>query len=259
MYNTILYQKEEGIGLVTLNRPAALNALNSEVFSELAQVFDEIGRDNDVKAVIMTGAGGRAFAAGADIAEMVKYGSVEARGFVMLGKKACDKIYRLDKPVIAAISGFALGGGLEVAMCCDFRIASDNSRFGQPEINLAIIPGAGGTQRLPRLVGATRAKELVFTGDMIDAKTALDWGLVNRVVPADKVMEEARNFAKKLMSKSSIALTLAKNAVNDGTQMDLDNGLLYEIQCFAQAFATEDHKEGIEAFLQKRKASFKGK
>jgi len=165
----------------------------------------------------------------------------------------------LSKPVIAAVNGFALGGGCELAMCCDLRVASENAKFGQPEINLGIIPGAGGTQRLSRLVGMTKAKELIYTGDMIDANTAFTLGLVNKVVPPDKLMAEAKELARKLLSKSSVALSLAKKAATSGAEMDLSSGLDLEEQCFALCFATEDQKEGMTAFLQKRKPEFKGK
>lgn len=258
-YKYLLYSKEAGIGIVTINRPEALNALNGDVYNELYELFQEIEGDQDVRVVILTGSGERAFVAGADIAEMQPQNSIEINGFIGKARKASDRIYTLSKPVIAAITGFALGGGLELAMCCDLRVASEKARFGQPEINLGIIPGAGGTQRLTQLIGMTKAKELVYTGDMIDANTAFTIGLVNKVVPLDSLMTEAKGLARKLLSKSSIALSLAKKAVTYGAAMSLPSGLDLEAQCFALCFATEDQKEGMQAFIQKRKPEFKGK
>lgn len=258
-YRTILYEKENGIGVVCINRPQALNALNSEVLSELYQVFGEISTDNKVKVVIITGAGDKAFVAGTDITEMKSCSSLEIKSFAMAARKANEAIYNLGKPIIAAINGFALGGGLELAMVCDLRICSENAKFGQPEINLGIIPGGGGTQRLTRLVGMTKAKELLFTGDMIDAQTAVDIGLVNKVVPAGKLMDEAKALAQKLLDKGAVALRLAKTAINSGTNMDLVSALDFEAECFAMCFSTEDQKEGMNAFIEKRKPKFQGK
>ncbi len=257
-YQFLLSQKEEGVALVTVNRPSALNALNATVLEELYHLFLEIESDPSVRVVILTGAG-RAFIAGADIAYMHPQSSVEIRHFVAIARKAADQIYYLNKPVIAAVNGYALGGGCEIAMCCDIRIASENARFGQPEINLGIIPGIGGTQNLTRLIGVARAKELIFYGDTIDARTALSLGLVNRVVSPDQLMLETKSFAQKLLSKSSIALALAKKAVNAGVETGYFAGLNMENECFSQCFATEDQKEGMSAFLEKRKADFKGK
>jgi len=258
-YRTILYEKENGIGVVCINRPQALNALNSEVLSELYQVFGEISTDNKVKVVIITGAGDKAFVAGTDITEMKSRSSLEIKSFAMAARKANEAIYNLKKPVIAAINGFALGGGLELAMVCDLRVCSENAKFGQPEINLGIIPGGGGTQRLTRLVGMTRAKELLFTGDMIDAQTAIDIGLVNKVVPGGKLMDEAKALAQNLLGKGAVALRLAKTAIHSGANMDLNSALDFEAECFAMCFSTEDQKEGMNAFVEKRKPKFQGK
>jgi len=258
-YKSLLYSKEEGIGIVTINRPESLNALNGEVFTELYKLFQEIEDDQDVRVVILTGSGEKAFIAGADIAEMQPQSSVEIRSFIDKGRRASDRIYTLSKPVIAAINGFALGGGCELAMCCDLRVASENAKFGQPEINLGAIPGGGGTQRLSRLIGMTKAKELIYTGNAIDANTAFTMGLVNKVVPPESLMAEAKELARKLLSKSSIALALAKKAITSGANMNLPSGLDLEAECFALVFATEDQKEGMSAFLQKRKPEFKGK
>jgi enoyl-CoA hydratase len=258
-YNNILYEKDNGIGVVTINRPQALNALNEEACTELFKLFLEIENDPTVRVVIMTGSGEKSFVAGTDITNMANLNSAEARAFSTSLKKTYDAIWNLSKPVIAAVNGFALGGGCELAMVADLRIASENAKFGQPEINLGIIPGSGGTQRLTRLIGISRAKELVFTGSMIDANTALTMGLVNKVVPLANLMNEAKELAKKMLSKSSATLALAKIAINSGANTDLDTALGIEIQCFAQCFATEDQKEGMKAFLEKRKPAFKNK
>lgn len=258
-YRFLLYSKEDGIGTVTVNRPKSLNALNAAVYDELFHLFQEIEEDPEVWAVILTGSGDRAFIAGADVVEMKPQNSVQIRSFIDKCRRASDRIESLSKPTIAAINGFALGGGCELAMCCDFRIATENSRFGQPEINLGLIPGGGGTQRLVRLVGMSRAKELIYTGDMIDAATALSMGLVNKVVPAADLIAEAKAFAGKLLSKSSLTLSLAKKAVQGSLEAGLSGGLDLEAQCFALCFDTEDKVEGISALLEKRKPRFKGK
>jgi enoyl-CoA hydratase len=258
-YRFLLYSKEKGVVTVTINRPNVLNALNAEVYTELDELFQEIEGDQDARVVILTGSGERAFVSGTDIAEMQPQNAIEIRSLVDKIRKASDRIYTLSKPVIAAINGFALGGGCELAMCCDLRIASENAKFGQTEINLGIIPGGGGTQRLSRLIGMTKAKELIYIGDIIDANTALTLGLVNKVVPAGNLMAEAKELAQKLLSKSSVILSLAKKAINGGADMGLSSGLDLGGECFASCFATEDQKEGMAAFLQKRKPEFKGK
>ncbi len=258
-YQNLLYEKDNGIGIVTINRPQALNALNEEAYGELYSLFQDIEKDADVRVVIMTGSGEKSFIAGTDITSMVSLNAAQARVFAGQAKKTCDRIYSLSKPVIAAVNGFALGGGCEVAMCADLRIASENAKFGQPEITLGIIPGSGGTQRLSRLIGMTRTKELVFTGNMIDANAALTMGLVNKVVPQANLMNEAKELAKRIIRNSGIALTLAKIAINSGVNVDLTTGLDIELQCFAQCFATEDQKEGMKAFIEKRKPQFKNK
>jgi enoyl-CoA hydratase len=258
-YQTILFKKEDYIGIVTINRPESLNALNSTVYSELYELFGEIEKDAEVRVIILTGSGEKAFVAGSDITEMAPQNSMEIAAFVEVARQASDRIYYLNKPVIAAINGYALGGGCELTMCCDLRICSEKSRFGQPEINVGVIPGAGGTQRLSRLIGMTRAKELIYTGDMIDATTALNYGLVNKVVPAENLMSEAKALAEKLLTKSGSILSLAKAAMTGGAGMSLPDALSYEAQCFALCFATEDQKEGMKAFMEKRKAEFKNK
>src|SRR4030042_3781246 len=248
-YTTLLFEKKDGIGTVTINRPDKLNALNSTVYNELYDVFESIENNPEVRVVVLTGAGEKAFGAGSDVAEMQNMGPLEIQKFMATIRKASDYIYALTKPTIAAIHGYALGGGCELSMCCDLRIASEKARFGQPEINLGLIPGAGGTQHLTRLIGAAKAKEMIYLGDMIDAATALNLGLVNKVVPPEKLMEEAMEWAKKLASKSGPVLAMAKMAINTGLDTDIASGLNMETKCNALCFATEDCKEGIDAFL----------
>ena len=255
-YETILVEQEGPIGILKLNRPQALNALNSKVISELIVALEEIEKGVMPKVVILTGAGEKAFVAGTDIIEMEKLSSFEAREFANFVRQAIDKVAALNRPVIAAINGFALGGGCELAMACDIRIASEKAKIGQPETGLGIIPGSGGTQRLPRLVGVSKAKQLVFTGELIDAKTALEIGLVDKVVPPDQLMEETKKIAGTIASKPRTALALAKSAINRGLDMALQDGLSYEIECFAECFSTKDQKEGMRAFLEKRKPNY---
>jgi enoyl-CoA hydratase len=256
---TLLYSKENNIGVVTINRPQAANALNDLAYAELLQVFQEIEGDLEVRVVIITGSGEKSFVAGTDITNMAKLSAAEARAFSSRLKKTYDLIWNLEKPVIAAVNGYALGGGAELAMSADIIIASENARFGQLEINVGIIPGSGGTQRLQRLIGINRAKELIYTGKMIDAKTAYEYGIVNKVVPIADLMKEAKTLAATLLEKSSAILKLAKSAVNMGSNVDLNTGLNIEIECFAQCFATEDQKEAMAAFLEKRKPVLKNK
>ena len=255
-YDTIIVEQEGSVGVLRLNRPSALNALNSKVISELIIALDEIEKGVMPKVLIITGSGEKAFVAGTDIIEMEKLSSFEAREFARFARKAIDKVADLDRPVIGAINGFALGGGCELAMACDIRIASEKAKFGQPETGLGIIPGSGGTQRLPRLVGPSKAKQLIFTGEIIDAKTALEIGLVDKVVPHDSLMEEAKKMAYTIAGKPRVALALAKYAINRGLDADFQTALGYEIECFAQCFATQDQKEGMRAFLEKRKPNY---
>jgi len=255
-YETIALERDDTIGILRFNRPHVLNALNKIVFLELNSLLDEIEKEVVPKVVILTGAGEKAFVAGTDIVEMENLSSFEARAFATVARTAIDKVANLNRPVIAAINGFALGGGCELAMACDIRIASEKAKLGQPEINLGILPGSGGTQRLARLVGPSIAKRLIFTGEIIDAQTALSLGLVDRVVPHDQLMDEVKKIAFTIASKSKIALALSKSAINRGLEMDLQTALNYEIECFAQCFASEDQKEGMRAFLEKRKAKF---
>ncbi|HEX7475828.1 MAG TPA: enoyl-CoA hydratase-related protein [Dehalococcoidales bacterium] len=258
-YQTLLYTQENNIGVVTINRPQAANALNDLAYAELFQVFQEIENDPGVRVVIITGSGEKSFVAGTDITNMAKLSAAEARAFSSKLKKTYDLIWNLDKPVIAAVNGYALGGGAELAMSADIVLASENARFGQLEINVGIIPGSGGTQRLQRLIGINRAKELIYTGKMIDAETAFEYGIVNKIVPLADLMKEAKTLAETLLTKSSAILKLAKSAINMGGNVDLNTGLNIEIECFAQCFATEDQKESMAAFLEKRKPVLKNK
>lgn len=257
-YETLLLSVEEGIATVTLNRPAVLNALNHQVFSELAQVGQKLADDNSVRAVIITG-GEKVFAAGADIRDMAKADAMDIALADRPSMKAFNIIENMPKPVIAAVAGYALGGGCELSLVCDVRIAADNAKFGLPEITLGILPGAGGTQRLPRLIGAGKAKEMIFSGDFIEAEEALRVGLVNKVVPAEQLMPEAKRLAKRFAMRGAVALRMAKSAVNEGLRMDLEAGLQYEHKCFSLLFATQDQKEGMQAFLEKRRPNFQGK
>jgi len=257
-YEAIQVTKEGRVAIITLNRPP-MNPLNSAVFRDLAKVADEFRVDSTVKVVIITGAGGKAFAAGADVSEMATLTPVEAYNFCQRSKIAFSKLENLNKPVIAAVSGVAFGGGCELALSCDFRIAADNAKFAFPETGLGIIPGGGGTQRLPRLIGATKAKELMFLGDIIDAATAEKIGLVNKVVPADALMEEAMKMANKLAAKPLVAIQMTKAAINLGGNVDITSGLEAEIQNFVIAFASADGKEGISAFVEKRKPNYTDK
>ena len=256
-YRYLLLTKENGIGTVTLNRPEVLNALNKAVFSELSGLFAELERDPEIRVVILTGAGDRAFAAGVDIKEMKDEDSAGIRAFITIAREAGDRIYNLPKPVIAAVNGFAFGGGHELALACDLRIAAENAKFGQQEINLGIIPGGGAIPRLTQLAGPARAREICYTGDVFDAPTALALGIVNRVVPQDRLMDEARELAGKLLAKSGAALAAAKRAFNEGLNLTLPEALDLDEDLFAACFDTEDQKEGMQAFIERRPADFK--
>ena len=258
-FANLLFENKDGIALVTLNRPMALNALNQVLLEELGKVADMVAQDSSVKVIILTGSGDKAFAAGADITQMQPMSAIEGRNFGKLGQSVFSKIENLPQPVIAAINGFTLGGGNELAMACDIRIASEKAKFGQPEVTLGITPGFAGTQRLSRLVGKGRAKELLYTGDMIDAQEAYRIGLVNKVVSAEELMPVAKAMAQKIMSRGSVAVQLCKAAVNEGLDTDLDTGSAYEAEVFGLCFATADQKEGMSAFVEKRKANFTGK
>jgi enoyl-CoA hydratase len=254
---TVLYRTDYPLAWIELHRPSALNALNKEVFETLGKIVDDIARDDQVRVVILTGSGEKAFAAGADVAEMKSLSVIEAGRFALVAHEAQEKLSALPKATIAALNGFTLGGGCELALCCDIRIASEKAKMGQPEINLGIIPGGGGTQRLARLVGKAKAKELIFTGRIISAQEALALGLVNRVVKSEELLDTVKQLALEMAGKSGPAIALAKRSIDEGLEMNLGGALHYEMECFAQCFATEDHCEGIGAFLEKRAAVFR--
>ena len=258
-FKYIIYEKNEGVATITLNRPEALNAFSKDVVEEVLDALEDIKTDEAVRVVVLTGAGEKAFSAGADIKAMAGMTALKARELSFMGEKICVGLENLEKPVIAAINGYALGGGLEVAMSCDLRIAAENAKMGQTEINIGLIPGWGGTQRLTRLVGMTKAKELVFTGRIIDAKTAEQIGIVNMVVPADKFREAVNQFAKDLASKAPVALKVAKALINKGSDIGLESALALEREGFGVVGSSEDLKEGVSAFMEKRKPVFKGR
>ena len=254
-FRNIRIEKEGLTAVVTIDRPTALNALNGETMRELIHAMSELEADDGVGAVVLTGAG-KAFVAGADIAELSKMGGMQAREAAMLGQKAFSAIENLSKPVIAAINGYALGGGLEIAMACDIRIASSKVKLGHPEVTLGVTPGFAGTQRLPRLVGFVRAKELLLVGDPIDAATALSYGLVNKVVEPDELLDAAKEMAEKIASRGPAAVALVKSCVNKGAGADVETGGAYEAGAFGLCFAIGDAQEGIEAFFEKRDPSW---
>jgi enoyl-CoA hydratase len=246
------------VATVYLNRPP-YNPLNSQLYKELATLFEELEKDPLVRAIIITGKGDRAFAAGADINEMMNLNGAEMLEMSRVSRAAYNKVEAISKPVIAAVNGLALGGGCELALACDFRICSSNTKFGLPEVNLGIIPGGGGTQRLPRLIGQSKAKELLFFGEMIDADKAVELGIVNKEVELDELLLEATKWAEKLAEKSRIAMHMLKKSVNQGLSVDMQSGLDLEAACFGNAFASEDRKEGMQSFVEKRKPQFSGR
>lgn len=252
---TVRYEREEAVGRLTIDRPESLNALDPDTLRELLRTAREIRRDSAVRAVVLTGAGERAFVAGADIARMVEMTPAEARDFARLGQRATRALEELPVPVIAAVNGFALGGGLELALACDWIVASSKARLGQPEINLGIIPGFGGTQRLPRRIGASRARQMIYGGEMIDAATALGWGLVDEVVEPGELLSTCVSQARDLSHKGPVALAQAKRAILHGLDLDLENALRLEAETFAVAFSTEDRSAGMRAFLEKKRPS----
>jgi enoyl-CoA hydratase len=236
-----------------------MNPLNHRMYKELGQVAEELDADPEVKVVIITGAGEKAFAAGLDVKEVEGKSVTDMKDFQAFSRDASARVAAIEKPVIAAINGLCLGGGLELALCCDIRIASEGTRFGQPEITLGIIPGGGGTQRLSRLIGAARAKELFFTGNMFDAQAALEMGLVSKVVPPDKLMEETTTLATTIAAMPAVALKMIKHAVDHGINMDLNSALAFEGECFMLSYTSEDGREGLRAFVEKRKPNYKDK
>lgn len=258
-YQNILIDIREKIAIVTINRPDKLNALNHQTLTELKDAFEQLNSNNDVSVVILTGSGEKAFVAGADISELNKLDMLEAKKFAEFGQSVFSYIENFDKPVIAAVNGFALGGGCELALSCHIRIASDNAKFGQPEVNLGIIPGYGGTQRLARLIGSGLAMEMILTGDMVDANEAYRVGLVNKIYPITDLMSKAWEMAQKISLKGQQAIRLAIKAVKTVEEVSLRQGLNVEASLFALCCGTEDFKEGTSAFLEKRKPVFKNK
>jgi enoyl-CoA hydratase len=257
-FKNIKIEKKEGIATIKINRPQVLNALNKETISELTSAVEELDADNKLKVVILTGEG-KAFIAGADIKQMSEMTPLEGKKFAELGHNMLMKIENSRLPFIAAINGYALGGGCEVLMACDICIAAKSAKLGQPEINLGVHPGFGGTQRLPRLVGRMKAKELMFTGKNIDAEEACNIGLVNMIVDDDKLMETAHKLANQIASKSTVQTAFIKSLVNKGADIDINTACSLEISYFSSSFSTNDQKEGMKAFLEKRKPEFKGK
>jgi len=258
-YETLIIEKEAPIGIIKLNRPP-VNPLSVQLYHELYDAVCEFENDDAIGAIIITGNGDKAFAAGLDIKDVMGKSAVETLDFLWTApRKAFDKLTSIGKPTIAAVFGLALGGGCEVALCCDLRIASEDVVIGLPEIGLGIMPGSGATQRLPRLIGVAKAKEMIYTGDTINAAEAYRIGLVNKVVPKDKLMEEAKAMAKKLASKPKAAFALIKRCIDNGLNMDLASGLTMEMDSFSIAFTSEDGREGINAFVEKRKPNYKGK
>jgi len=249
-------QKDDGVALLTINRPEAINALNIAVLEELLEAIAQVESDDDVRVVVITGAG-KAFVAGADIVHMSGFSPEEAREWSELGQRTLSRIENMKKPVIAAVNGYALGGGNELAMACDIRVASDRAVFGQPEVKLGMIAGFGGTQRLTRLVGPGRAKEILFTGDRYDAESACRMGLVNKVVPADELLNYCLDMAKRIAGGGTQAVRLSKEAVNRGQDLDLENAFSLESVLFTALFSTEEPHEGCSAFLEKREPKFK--
>lgn len=255
-YQHLLLEKRDAVAVLTVNRPKALNSLNSLVLDELLDAFAALGRDGAVKAVVFTGSGEKAFIAGADIAEMSGLTVQQALAFSRKGQLVVKGIGQLAKPVIAAVNGFALGGGLEMALACDFAYASENAKFGLPEVTLGIMPGFGGTQKLSRTIGRSRANEMIFTGKMLNAGEAKEWGLVNAVFPAGELAERAVETAAKIAGNGLLGVAGAKDAIRNGLDMAEADGMDYEAVLFASLFATADQKEGMQAFIEKRKAAF---
>lgn len=259
MFELLTYAKEGPFVYITINRPKVMNALSNALVEEFDKAFDLVEEDEDIRALIITGAGDKAFMAGADIKELEARDFIKGRQQTKHRQEVFNRLAEMKVPVIAAINGFALGAGLELAVACTLRVAADNAKLGSPEVNLGIIPGDGATQRLPRLVGFGRAMELVLTGDFIDAEEAYRIGLVNKVVPAAELMEAAQKMAGKIAKKAPLAIQFAKEAVNRSLEVGIYEGLAHESYLHALACATEDKKEGVQAFLEKRKPDFKGK
>jgi enoyl-CoA hydratase len=258
IYDTLTIEKEEGVAIVRLNRPP-VNSLNCKVYCELYDLFAEFENDDEVNAIILTGTGEKAFAAGLDVKEVAGKSIPDYFAFARNARMCLDKVADIQKPTIAALFGFVFGGGCELALACDLRIAASNASIGCPEVNLGIIPGSGGTQRLPRLIGVSKAKELLFMGDTVSGDEAYRIGLVNKAVPKEAVLDEAKAWARKLAAKPKVALSILKNAIDNGMNMDLQSAITYENNCFVVTYVSEDGREGFAAFNEKRKPTFKGK
>ncbi len=253
-----IFEIENGIATLTFNRPKAMNALNAALITEFSGILDSIGQDESIRVLILTGAGDKAFVAGADINELAQFDPLKGKHFSTIGQAAIGKLQNLSIPVIAAVNGYALGGGSEIALACDFIYASENAMFGLPEITLGLIPGFGGTQRLPRLVGLNMAKELIFTGRMMTATEAEKIGMVNRVLPSEDLMAAVKKTAAAIAKKGKVSLRAAKQAINASMNVDLITGCAIESDAFSLCMASVDAKEGTTAFLEKRNAEFKG-
>lgn len=258
-FANIILQKDSRIATLFVNRPKALNALNQDTLLDIKAAVENVRDDDDIDVLIITGSGDKSFVAGADISFMQEMNAIQGREFGLLGQGVFSLIESLEKPVIAAINGFCLGGGCELAMACDIRVSSEKGKFGQPEVGLGVTPGFGGTQRLPRIVGPGMAKLILYTGDVIDAGEAYRIGLVDQVVPGKELMDYVTKLAARIASKGQLSVRFCKVAVNDGLQTDIDRALTLEADLFGLCFATEDQKEGMKAFAEKRKAEFKGK
>jgi len=258
IYDTLTIEKEGGVAIVRLNRPP-VNSLNCKVYCELYDLISEFENDDEVSAIILNGTGEKAFAAGLDVKEVAGKSIPDYFAFGRVSRMCLDKIAGIQKPTIAALFGFVFGGGCELALACDLRIAASDASIGCPEVNLGIIPGSGGTQRLPRLIGISKAKELLFMGDTVSGDEAYRIGLVNKAVPKEAVLDEAKTWAKKLAAKPKVALSLLKNAIDNGINMDLQSAITYENNCFVITYVSEDGREGFQAFNEKRKPVFKGK
>lgn len=259
MYQTLIYEKKENIGILTINRPQKMNALTNELMSELKQLLGEIEKDQELRVLIVTGSGDKAFVAGADIKELVDRDALIGRRVSCERQEVFSRLENLPVPSIAAVNGYALGGGLELALACSIRVCSEKAQFGAPEVKLGIIPGDGGTQRLPRLVGQGRAMEMVLTGDFIDAQEAFRIGLANKIIPPEELMEKTMELAQKIASRPPLAVKYAKEAVNRSQEGSGTAGFALESYLHALSCTTEDKKEGVNAFLEKRKGRFKGK
>ena len=257
-FETLSVEKEEGIAIVTLNRPP-VNSLNVKAYGEIYEAFCDLEKDDSVRAIILTGAGEKAFAAGLDVKEVAGKTIPDYFAFGRISRSCLDKVAGVEKPTIAAVFGFVFGGGCELALACDLRIAASDASIGCPEINLGIIPGSGGTQRLPRLLGVAKAKELLFMGDTVSGEEAARIGLVNKAVPKDALLAEAKAWAKRLAAKPKVALAVLKNVIDTGINMDLQSAITYENECFVVTYVSEDGREGFKAFQEKRKPVFTGK